>query len=151
MGARAAALMGQELVSFAINGDAGSTYPAGTVCTEACTASPGDIVISHMNRPGGGTAPGYARKVPALKARGYKFRTLSQVIGATTSPPTSWVTIEYGSQGAEAVGVQRVLHLTADGIFGPITQAAVKAYQGSHHSVPDGIVGPLTAHTMGLA
>lgn len=78
--ARAATWMGQELVSFAINGDAGASYPAGTVYSEVLKSQPGDILISHMNRPGGGTAPGYARAIPALKARGLQFRHLNQVL-----------------------------------------------------------------------
>lgn len=78
--ARAAIYMGQQLVNFAINGDAGATYPAATVYTEVLKARPGDILISHMNRPGGGTAPGYQRAIPALKAKGLKFRHLSQVL-----------------------------------------------------------------------
>ena len=145
--ARAAAYMGQELVSFTINGDAGASYAASTVATEVAKAKPGDIVISHMNHPGGGTAPGYAKAIPALKARGYAFRTLSQVAGYT---PVRWVTIQYGSRGAEVVLVQRFLHLTADGNFGSITRTAVRSYQSTHRLVVDGVVGPLTAHSMGL-
>lgn len=78
--ARAAAWMGQPLVGFAINGDAGASYPAGTVYTEVLKARPGDIVISHFNHPGGGTAPGYARAIPAMLARGVKFRRLNDVL-----------------------------------------------------------------------
>lgn len=77
---RAAVWMGQPLVGFTINGDAGATYPAATVATEVAKARPGDIVISHFNRPGSGTAAGYARAIPAMLARGIKFRHLSDVV-----------------------------------------------------------------------
>jgi hypothetical protein len=52
--------------------------------------------------------------------------------------------IQYGSTGTYVQSVQRAVHVTADGKFGPITRAAVIAYQASHGLVPDGQVGPLT-------
>lgn len=78
--ARMVTFMGQTLVGFATNADAGASYPADTVYRETLKAKPGHIVIGHMNHPGGGTAPGMARAIPALKARGVQFRTLSQVL-----------------------------------------------------------------------
>lgn len=40
--------------------------------------------------------------------------------------------------------VQKVVGVTADGIYGPKTEAAVKAWQKSHNLDDDGIVGPKT-------
>lgn len=40
--------------------------------------------------------------------------------------------------------VQAKLGLDADGIFGPQTEAAVRAFQRGQDLVPDGIVGPIT-------
>lgn len=59
-------------VSFSINGDGGATYPAPAVLGELAAAKPGDIVIAHANHPGGGTAPGVALALTALKAAGLK-------------------------------------------------------------------------------
>lgn len=59
-------------VSFSINGDGGATYPAPTVVGELAAAKPGDIIIAHANHPGGGTAPGVALALNALKAAGLK-------------------------------------------------------------------------------
>lgn len=126
---RAVSYLGERIVSFSINGDTGATYPAGTVYTEVLKARPGDIMISHLNHPGGGTAPGYARAIPTLKARGYRFRTLSQVLSAAPSlapKPTTWATLRYGDHGESVKAVQRILHVAADGDFGPLTLAAVK-------------------------
>jgi len=40
--------------------------------------------------------------------------------------------------------VQKILGITADGDFGPMTETAVKKFQSSHGLVADGIVGPNT-------
>ena len=52
--------------------------------------------------------------------------------------------IRKGSRGEEVKQLQRLLGITADGIFGNGTEAAVIAFQREHGLVPDGIVGPLT-------
>ena len=38
----------------------------------------GDIVISHMNRPGRGTSEGYAAALPRLVDRGVRFVRLRE-------------------------------------------------------------------------
>lgn len=53
-------------------------------------------------------------------------------------------TLRKGSKGEEVKRLQRLLHLAADGIFGPATEAAVKEYQRTHGLVADGIVGDKT-------
>lgn len=53
-------------------------------------------------------------------------------------------TVRYGSRGAAVADLQRFLGLTADGIFGPATRAAVRVYQGGVGLTVDGVVGPLT-------
>lgn len=59
-------------------------------------------------------------------------------------PPPVRGIIKRGSKGANVKYLQERLGVAADGQFGPITQAAVVAFQKSHGLVPDGIVGPLT-------
>ncbi|MGO4230010.1 polysaccharide deacetylase family protein [Arthrobacter sp. YAF34] len=63
-------------VGFTINGDAGATFPAATVTREISRARAGDIVIAHGNHPGGGTAPGLAHALKAMKDRGETFLPL---------------------------------------------------------------------------
>lgn len=65
---------------FSINADAGATYPADVVAAETAQAQPGDIIISHGNRPGSGTATGLAAAIPALLNGGYSFTTLGAAL-----------------------------------------------------------------------
>lgn len=44
------------------------------------------------------------------------------------------------SQGPDVKQLQKLLHVTPDGIFGPITEAAVKKFQKAKGLVPGGIV-----------
>jgi peptidoglycan hydrolase-like protein with peptidoglycan-binding domain len=49
-----------------------------------------------------------------------------------------------GAQGAHVVWIQHRLGIIADGVYGPNTEAAVKALQAKHGLAADGIVGPQT-------
>ena len=49
-----------------------------------------------------------------------------------------------GSRGELVKRLQAALNLAQDGIFGAITEEAVKAFQKAHGLVPDGIVGEKT-------
>ncbi len=52
--------------------------------------------------------------------------------------------LHLGSSGDLVAHVQRALGLPADGIFGPQTDAAVRAYQARAGLAVDGVVGPIT-------
>jgi hypothetical protein len=53
-------------------------------------------------------------------------------------------TLRRGASGTLVITLQKKLALHADGIFGPVTEAAVRAFQRARNLVPDGIVGPKT-------
>lgn len=68
--------------------------------------------------------------------------------------PTSWqpaptllevrsghAALHTGEEGPAVAEVQRLLHLSADGRFGPATERAVKAFQSRNHLTADGIIG----------
>ncbi|ABM08986.1 polysaccharide deacetylase family protein [Arthrobacter sp. Rue61a] len=72
--------LGMIPVNFTVNGDGGATYSAATVAAEVGRVVPGDIVISHFNRPAAGTADGYARALPRLLDHGVSFARLGDVL-----------------------------------------------------------------------
>jgi N-acetylmuramoyl-L-alanine amidase len=68
---------------------------------------------------------------------------------AEAPKPTTLPTLKRGSKGEYVKSMQHLLNqygaeLAVDGDFGPITQAAVKAFQALHHLTVDGICGPIT-------
>jgi Transglycosylase-like domain/Putative peptidoglycan binding domain len=60
------------------------------------------------------------------------------------------VVVKRGDRGPAVRSIQSELGVTADGVFGPMTERAVKRFQRGHGLVPDGIVGPLTRGALGL-
>lgn len=56
--------------------------------------------------------------------------------------------LRLGSRGPDVAKVQRILGEVADGIFGEVTRAAVRAWQSARGLHPDGVVGPATWEKM---
>lgn len=56
--------------------------------------------------------------------------------------------LKKGSRGNDVKTLQRLLHLYEDGIFGKLTEEAVKEFQEAHGLVADGIVGQKTWETL---
>ncbi len=72
--------LGEHVVNFTVNGDAGTTFTAAQIVTSLRAAKAGDVVISHTNRPEHQTAEGYALALPALLARGLRTVTLGEYL-----------------------------------------------------------------------
>lgn len=60
------------------------------------------------------------------------------------------LSLSKGSRGPEVRRLQTALGITADGVFGSATEAALITYQARHHLKPDGIAGPVTLSALGL-
>ena len=65
--------LGETVAGFSVNADNGAQSAASTVRWNVGAAVPGDIVLAHMNQPGGGTAPGLLAGVDDQLARGALF------------------------------------------------------------------------------
>jgi peptidoglycan hydrolase-like protein with peptidoglycan-binding domain len=63
---------------------------------------------------------------------------------APSPVPAGLPVLRRGSTGDAVATLQRAVGVTADGDFGPQTEAAVKAFQAAHGLAPDGVVGPQT-------
>jgi len=71
--------LGEIPIGFDINADAGATYPAKTVAAETAKATPGSIIIGHLNAPQGATFEGLRTALPALREAGLTFATLDDL------------------------------------------------------------------------
>lgn len=58
--------------------------------------------------------------------------------------------LRLGSKGNDVKTLQKMLGVDVDGIFGPMTERAVKEFQASHGLVSDGIVGFMTWSALGF-
>lgn len=75
-------------------------------------------------------------------------RTIDQQLNPQQSTQSTFTltggNLKVGARGDNVKQLQQLLGITADGIFGPQTQAAVRAFQQKNGLAADGIVGPLT-------
>lgn len=59
-------------------------------------------------------------------------------------------TVRRGDTGGAVAAVQRIVGVTADGVFGPLTERAVRRWQAIHSLVSDGIWGPKSWRAAGF-
>jgi peptidoglycan/xylan/chitin deacetylase (PgdA/CDA1 family) len=84
--------LGCTPVGFAISGDGGATLPPAKVKARLLDASPGDIVLCHMNRPQSQTAEGIMTAIPIMRKHGYTFARLNEYSGAESTRPAGTTT-----------------------------------------------------------
>lgn len=89
-------------------------------------------------------------KTPADRVANH-LRALTKTIAAADDVPvvlapitTLPTTVRRGSRGEAVKLLQRELRLAADGMFGAITEAALRTYQRNRDLVVDGVCGPKT-------
>src|SRR5204863_31656 len=95
-------------------------------------------------------APGIGGRVAGMtRPAGDALPTPSEEKPMTTSTISPWPFVRQGDQHHPVETLQYLLrarghNLTVDGIFGPATDAAVRAFQQQKGLAVDGIVGPAT-------
>ena len=69
--------MGVKIAGYNVLGDAGATYTAEQVKKACLNATPGSIILLHMNHPEKHTAEGIIKAVPELRRQGFSFVKLA--------------------------------------------------------------------------
>ncbi|HKP42863.1 polysaccharide deacetylase family protein [Mycobacterium sp.] len=69
--------LGERPLGFTVNADKGATASAASVRSSIVGATPGSIVIAHMNHPEAGTAAGVGDAITTLRSAGWDFVGLS--------------------------------------------------------------------------
>jgi uncharacterized protein (TIGR02594 family) len=120
---------------------------------------PGCIVV--MGRDGGGHVTLYERtsgsnyvcrggnQSDAINEQSYPISNVIALMWPKDEPvppvpPAERRELARGDVGADVASVQKTLGIPADGDFGPVTEAAVKGFQGAVGLAKDGEVGPNT-------
>lgn len=112
--------------------------------------APWETACRLIQQDGYATDPNYATQLIAL----IKQWGLAKYDGASTGVSNM---LERGSTGDAVKTLQQELntvlgtHLAVDGIFGPATEAAVRAFQQQYHLTVDGIAGPATLNALAAA
>ncbi|MGG1594921.1 N-acetylmuramoyl-L-alanine amidase [Terribacillus saccharophilus] len=100
------------------------------------TAAQNSQLIAKLSGSAKATASAPAKAASTAKASG------SAIV------PYPGKLIRKGSKGKDVGRIQRAVGVKADEVFGPATEAAVKAYQKRKGLSADGIVGPATWNVM---
>jgi putative chitinase len=105
-------------------------------------ADTGNVAALTKKINGGdiGLADRQARYAKAMAALGGKI----DAVAHAAAPAASTGVLRVGSTGHDVKRMQVALRITADGSFGPGTEAALKKWQSANGLTADGVAGPKT-------
>jgi len=137
----------------------GATPPPPSTCpigTTPYTIKAGDTFYNLAARYNT-TVEAIQRANPTVDPNRLQIGQVICIPGSTPPPPTNpCPTLRRGSTGEDVRRLQQLLTSAGfspgaiDGIFGPLTETAVKAFQTSKGLAPDGIVGIRTWTALGV-
>lgn len=114
---------------------------------------------TNVKNDGYATSPSYTQTL-IKTINTYKLYLWDQEVSGKTNtvikPAPSLPLLKKGSRGQQVKAWQYYLFIhgynpgMVDGIFGQLTEDAVKAYQSDHNLVADGIIGPKTWASTGI-
>ena len=109
-------------------------------------ADTGDVTRLTKIINGGdiGLADRQARYAKAMAALGGKVSAPAPAPAKAPAKAAPVETLRKGSKGEGVKKMQAALRITADGDFGPSTEAALKKWQARNGLIADGIAGPRT-------
>jgi lysozyme family protein len=94
---------------------------------------------------------GWTRRVAQVRLSALDMADVGiQAEPEEAQPKVTFPILRRGAKGEWVVKLQEALDITADGDFGPKTEAALKAFQEADGLEPDGIAGPVTYRALGL-
>lgn len=106
------------------------------------TEAGGDPLTVSMGQEGD---PNFVRvSQDGRPARFFRYNTNTNNPAPAPGPSNGHRIIKLGDKGLDVCAVQSKLKVPVDGIFGPQTDRAVRAFQTWVHLPADGIVGPST-------
>jgi peptidoglycan hydrolase-like protein with peptidoglycan-binding domain len=111
------------------------------------------LAAQHLLRAHGATisADGIFGPASGTATRAFQ-QTLRATDLGTTVGQLDWphliVTVRQGDHGEAVRGLQSLLQVIVDGVFGAQTDAAVRNFQQQFAPPPDGIAGPRTWHSL---
>ncbi len=123
----------------------------GGVSVDGIFGAETEAAVRSFQSAHGLTVDGIVGPLTSAALRGGTGRAFAATFTSTLTSGEEGASASEGSETGAVARLQSALHLTADGDFGPATEAAVRRLQSRHGLTVDGIVGPATWSVIGAS